>query len=196
MAPKRYRAAEVCEMTQVQPYVLRSWEKEFPGIGVQKSDDAGARLYRQADVEQVLRIKQLVFGEGLTLAGARRRLEQLSPFETDISEEEAAEVISALGADVKKRIQTVRQGLRTLLSLLSDEGRRIAAGETVAEAGPATGASNGTRAKGRQVAARPKASAKNKISTRTKAPVLAKASAKAKGKPAKRKTTRLGRIGT
>ena len=61
-------------MTQLQPYVLRSWEKEFPGIGVQKSQD-GPRLYRQADVDQVLRIKQLVFGEGLTLAGARKRLE-------------------------------------------------------------------------------------------------------------------------
>src|SRR4051812_40868966 len=74
MTPKLYKAAEVCEMTQLQPYVLRSWEKEFPGIGVQKAED-GPRLYRQADVEQVLRIKQLVLGEGLTLSGARRRLE-------------------------------------------------------------------------------------------------------------------------
>ena len=41
--PKLYKAADVCEMVQVQPYVLRSWEKEFPGIGVQKSPDA-ARL--------------------------------------------------------------------------------------------------------------------------------------------------------
>ena len=48
-------------------------EKEFPGIGLQKGE--GARLYRESDVEQVLRIKQLVFGEGLTLAGVRRRLE-------------------------------------------------------------------------------------------------------------------------
>ena len=72
MAPKLYRAADVCASTGLQPYVLRSWEKEFPGIGMQKSPDS-VRLYRESDVEQVLRIKQLVFGEGLTLAGARRR---------------------------------------------------------------------------------------------------------------------------
>ena len=66
-----YKAAEVCEAAQLQPFVLRSWEKEFPGIGLQKSQES-PRLYRQSDVDQVLRIKQLVFGEGLTLSGARR----------------------------------------------------------------------------------------------------------------------------
>ena len=75
MTPKLFRAADVCEMAQLQPYVLRSWEKEFPGIGVQKSAES-PRLYRQSDVDQVLRIKQLVFGEGLTLAGARRKLDR------------------------------------------------------------------------------------------------------------------------
>ena len=75
MTPKLFRAADVCEMAQLQPYVLRSWEKEFPGIGVQKSPES-PRLYRQSDIEQVQKIKQLVFGEGLTLSGARRRLEQ------------------------------------------------------------------------------------------------------------------------
>ena len=76
-APKRelFKAAEVCEVVQVQPYVLRSWEAEFPQIG-QAPAGGGPRLYRRADVEMVLRIKSLVFGEGLTLAGARRRLEE------------------------------------------------------------------------------------------------------------------------
>ena len=63
MTPKLFRAADVCEMAQLQPYVLRSWEKEFPGIGVQKSPES-PRLYRQSDVDQVQKIKQLVFGEG------------------------------------------------------------------------------------------------------------------------------------
>ena len=75
MTQKWFKAADVCEMAELQPYVLRSWEKEFPGIGVQKSADS-PRLYRQSDVEQVQKIKQLVFGEGLTLSGARRRLEE------------------------------------------------------------------------------------------------------------------------
>ena len=55
MTPRLYKAAEVCDLAQLQPYVLRSWEKEFPGIGVQKSED-GPRFYRQSDVDQVLRI--------------------------------------------------------------------------------------------------------------------------------------------
>jgi DNA-binding transcriptional MerR regulator len=75
MTQKWFKATDVCEMAELQPYVLRSWEKEFPGIGVQKSPES-PRLYRQSDVEQVLKIKQLVFGEGLTLSGARRRMEE------------------------------------------------------------------------------------------------------------------------
>ena len=76
-APKRelFKAAEVCEVVQVQPYVLRSWEAEFPQIG-QAPAGGGPRVYRRADIELVLRIKQLVFDEGLTLSGARRRLEE------------------------------------------------------------------------------------------------------------------------
>ncbi|PWT86284.1 MAG: hypothetical protein C5B57_01360, partial [Blastocatellia bacterium] len=74
--PKRalFKAAEVCELLKVQPYVLRSWEAEFPELGVAKTP-GGPRVYRRADVEQVRRIKHLLLVEGLTLAGARRRLE-------------------------------------------------------------------------------------------------------------------------
>jgi DNA-binding transcriptional MerR regulator len=70
-----FKAAEVCDLAKVQPYVLRSWEAEFPDLGVAKN--AGTpRVYRRADVEQVFRIKHLLLVEGLTLAGARRRLDE------------------------------------------------------------------------------------------------------------------------
>jgi len=116
MTPKLFRAVDVCEMAQLQPYVLRSWEKEFPGIGVQKSPES-PRLYRQSDIDQVHKIKQLVFGEGLTLAGARRRLEQtVAP---GASDEEVAEVLEALASDARTRIASVRDGLRSILKLLS-----------------------------------------------------------------------------
>ena len=120
MTPKLYKAADVCEMAQLQPYVLRSWEKEFPGIGVQKSADS-PRLYRQSDVDQVMRIKQLVFGEGLTLAGARRRLEaQLTTAASAIAEaDDADDVLETLGQDARAKIATVRAGLRSLLDTLS-----------------------------------------------------------------------------
>jgi DNA-binding transcriptional MerR regulator len=121
MAPRLYKATEVCEMAQLQPYVLRSWEKEFPGIGVQKSDDS-PRFYRQSDVEQVLKIKQLVFGEGLTLAGARRKLEADLPVAPPSRAARASEVIEVLGADANKRIAHVRDGLRSILHLLDGRG--------------------------------------------------------------------------
>jgi DNA-binding transcriptional MerR regulator len=105
-------------MAELQPYVLRSWEKEFPGIGVQKSSDS-PRLYRQSDIEQVKRIKQLVFGEGLTLAGARRRLEESSGPQVGAADRDVEEVLEALASDAKTRIASVRDGLRSILKLLS-----------------------------------------------------------------------------
>src|SRR5947208_16961345 len=78
--PKRalFKASEVCDLMKLQPYVLRSWEAEFPGLGVSKAAGS-ARVYRRSDVEQVARIKHLLLVEGLTLAGARRKLEEEAP---------------------------------------------------------------------------------------------------------------------
>jgi DNA-binding transcriptional MerR regulator len=118
MTQKWYKAADVCEMAELQPYVLRSWEKEFPGIGVQKSADS-PRLYRQSDVEQVKKIKQLVFGEGLTLAGARRRLEESHQPHLGAADKDVEEVLEALASDARTRIASVRDGLRSILKLLS-----------------------------------------------------------------------------
>ena len=118
MTPRLFKAADVCEIAQVQPYVLRSWEKEFPGIGVQKSAEA-PRFYRQSDVDQVLKIKQLVFGEGLTVAGARRRLEETAPSAT-VSRKEVAEALDALGADARMKIASIRDSLREIHALLAD----------------------------------------------------------------------------
>jgi DNA-binding transcriptional MerR regulator len=129
MTPKLYKAADVCDMAQLQPYVLRSWEKEFPGIGVQKGPDS-PRLYRQSDIDQVLRIKQLVFGEGLTLAGARRRLEEMAPASGRHGDSEVAEVLDALASNARTRIATVRQGLQSILRLLSNApGTVVVVGE-------------------------------------------------------------------
>lgn len=118
MTPKLFKASDVCDLAKVQPYVLRSWEKEFPGIGVQKSAE-GPRLYRQSDVDQVLRIKQLVFGEGLTVAGARRRLEEAGVVAAPAADADVAEVLDTLGAHARSRIASVRDSLRQLHALLS-----------------------------------------------------------------------------
>ena len=73
-----FKASEVCELAQIQPYVLRSWESEFPELGLSKTP-GGPRIYRRTDVERVLRIRDLVFTEGLTLSGVRRRFESEQP---------------------------------------------------------------------------------------------------------------------
>jgi DNA-binding transcriptional MerR regulator len=130
VTPKLYKASEVCEATGLQPYVLRSWEKEFPGIGVQKSVDS-PRLYRQADLDQVLRIKQLVFVEGLTLAGARRRLGDELPRTPAAKVRADKDVLDTLGADARSRIELVRTGLRSILHVLSKR-----AGTTLPELPP------------------------------------------------------------
>jgi DNA-binding transcriptional MerR regulator len=117
VTPRLYKAAEVCEAAGLQPYVLRSWEKEFPGIGVQRSPES-PRLYRESDLEWVRRIKALVFGEGLTLAGARRRLEGSLPRPAE-APSELDDVLDTLGADARTRIDIVRSGLRSILEVLS-----------------------------------------------------------------------------
>jgi len=161
MAPKLYKASDVCEMTELQPYVLRSWESEFPGIGVRKSSDS-PRLYRESDVEQVLRIKQLVFGEGLTLAGARRRLEDGGGTAASVTDEEVAEVMDALGAAARARIGNVRQALRSILQILGDDPGAPEPASTRSKAASRSGKSK-TRAskapapKSRVALSRPKA---------------------------------------
>lgn len=116
--PKRalFKAAEVCDLVKVQPYVLRSWEAEFPGLGVAKSA-GGPRTYRRGDVEQVLRIKHLLLVEGLTLAGARRRLEEE---ETPVAADEPA-IDELIGQNARERLTAVKRGLRSILDLLSGQ---------------------------------------------------------------------------
>jgi DNA-binding transcriptional MerR regulator len=118
-APKRemFKAAEVCEVVQLQPYVLRSWEAEFPQIG-QAPSGGGPRLYRRSDIELVLRIKQLVFDEGLTLSGARRRLEE----DEDRRDGPPILVDEMLGAGVREKLRNVKSGLQSILQILAKDG--------------------------------------------------------------------------
>jgi DNA-binding transcriptional MerR regulator len=158
LTPKLYKAGEVCDLVQVQQYVLRSWEKEFPGIGIQHSPD-GPRLYRQSDLEHVQRIKQLVFGEGLTVAGVRRRLDETRPAVSAVSASEAAEVLDTLGRDARSRIALVRDGLREIQSLLTGvPGSSNGARRRLTSAAPTP-----ARAKTRPAAARSKIVTRSKV---------------------------------
>jgi DNA-binding transcriptional MerR regulator len=157
--PKRalFKAAEVCDLVKVQPYVLRSWEAEFPELGVTKS--AGSpRVYRREDVEQVVRIKHLLLVEGLTLAGARRKLdEEATPIGAD-----APEIDELVGRNARERLTEIKRGLRSILDLLAGrpngaDFRLTAAVAAVPARRQASPAANGKSAKGKSTASRPAA---------------------------------------
>ncbi|HEY2094531.1 MAG TPA: MerR family transcriptional regulator [Thermoanaerobaculia bacterium] len=69
-----YKIGEVCRVADVQPYVLRYWETEFAALAPNKSG-GGQRLYTQREIDIILRIKQLLYSEGFTIAGAKKKLE-------------------------------------------------------------------------------------------------------------------------
>lgn len=120
-----FKTSEVCEIAGVQPYVLRSWEIEFPNLGIQRST-GGPRAYRRSDVERVLKIRQLVFGEGLTLAGARRRIEGAPPASD-------AEEPAFVDAETRTRLSAIRQELQSLHEWLSEDRRPAGPGATEAQ---------------------------------------------------------------
>ena len=68
-----FKIGEVCELIKVQPHVLRYWESEFPMLAPQKNR-AGQRVYRRKDVEMVMRIRDLLYEEKFTIAGAKKKL--------------------------------------------------------------------------------------------------------------------------
>lgn len=108
-----YKAADVCQAAQLQPYVLRTWEAEFPKLGT--PGPGGQKIYGQADLDLVLQIKALVYGEGLTLAGARRRLDEESGGATPAAGEPPLVLFDDAA---RERLKHVRQGLTEILDLL------------------------------------------------------------------------------
>lgn len=70
-----FKIGDVAKICEVETYVLRFWESQFPQLKPNKSG-TGQRLYRRRDVELALEIRRLVHGEGYTISGARQVLEQ------------------------------------------------------------------------------------------------------------------------
>lgn len=160
--PRRalFKAAEVCDLARVQPYVLRSWEAEFPGLGVAKSE-GGPRTYRREDVEQVLRIKRLLLDEGLTLAGVRRRIEEEAmPVGADVPA-----IDELIGQNARERLTAVKRGLRSILDLL---GGRVSAGELRLMSAPVASLARRGGSAARAKARRSKARSRPAVAARRK----------------------------
>jgi DNA-binding transcriptional MerR regulator len=128
-----FKIGEVCDIVGVQPHVLRYWESEFPMLQPQKNR-AGQRTYRRKDVEMALRIRELLYEEGFTIAGAKRkllgegrggstRLQIVPPGGIPSDEPEAtpeptpepAPQISRLSRDTIKRLKLLAEDLLTTL---------------------------------------------------------------------------------
>jgi DNA-binding transcriptional MerR regulator len=106
-----FRIGEVARLCRLPAYVLRFWETEFPQLKPIKSS-TGQRMYRRKDVENVLRIKKLLYEEGFTIAGARQHLRAESKIDR---KQPPLPFPSVSPANLKP----IRQGLREILSMLS-----------------------------------------------------------------------------
>lgn len=131
-----FKIGEVCEITDTQPYVLRYWESEFTALAPAKNS-SGQRIYRRRDIETVMRIKQLLYDEGFTIAGAKKRLEaeqagRTSTPQTDAARAPTPPTVSrsptpnSAAADERGRalLLEVREQLRAILTLLDGDGRK------------------------------------------------------------------------
>ncbi len=108
-----FRIGEVAELCDLPAYVLRFWETEFPQLKPTKSS-TGQRMYRRSDVQNVLRIKKLLYEEGFTIAGARTQLKQ----EAKASRNQAALPFGTSRPPVEE-LRRLKQGLKEILGILS-----------------------------------------------------------------------------
>ena len=106
-----FRIGEVAGLCRLPAYVLRFWETEFPQLKPVKSS-TGQRMYRRKDVENVLRIKKLLYEEGFTIAGARQHLRA----ETRSDKKQPP---LPFPAAANANLNPIRQSLREILTLLS-----------------------------------------------------------------------------
>lgn len=135
-----YKIGEVCDHVGVQPHVLRYWESEFPMLAPQKNR-AGQRVYRRKDLEIVLRIRELLYDEKFTIAGAKRKLaEELRGgsgprLKVVTPDMELAEAVMApspaersaagsLSPQARRSLKRIRRELEALLTMLGSDGTK------------------------------------------------------------------------
>ena len=106
-----FRIGEVSRLCGLPSYVLRFWETEFTQLKPSKSG-TGQRMYRKVDVENVLRVKKLLYDQGFTIAGARQQLRA----ETKRKQSPLPFTVPVTG---RAELKQVRQGLREILGILS-----------------------------------------------------------------------------
>jgi DNA-binding transcriptional MerR regulator len=114
---KLYKIGEVCKVADLQPYVLRYWETEFPQLSPNKSG-GGQRLYTQAEVDTILRIKDLLYREGFTIAGAKKQLDAEPAAAADPVPPTPAVETQRPSPELRDALAGVQRELRSLLAML------------------------------------------------------------------------------
>jgi DNA-binding transcriptional MerR regulator len=122
--PKKlyYKIREVCEIVGVEAHVLRFWEAEFPSLSPPKSK-SGQRSYRPKDIELLLQIRKLLYEEGFTIAGARKKLSAGEAGATGKDSRAAPDASKSTPnlPRISGDLQKVKAELETILTLLDRE---------------------------------------------------------------------------
>ncbi|HEX9638603.1 MAG TPA: MerR family transcriptional regulator [Acidobacteriota bacterium] len=125
-----FKIGEVSELTETEPYVLRYWETEFSPL-LPAKNKSGQRIYKKSDIEMIQKIKHLLYEEGFTIAGAKKRLaeEMHARFDQSRSKRE----------EIRDRLVTLRGSLREILTLMgqTDRNSPVGTGSTVGTKSPA-----------------------------------------------------------
>jgi DNA-binding transcriptional MerR regulator len=113
-----FRIGEVSKLTHTKAYVLRYWETEFPTLRPAKSS-TGHRLYRKHDVETVLEIRRLLYGQGFTIEGARKKLgQEATPGKGDSRQKQLFSAAEEKKTD-RSHLRSIRHELQGILTILA-----------------------------------------------------------------------------
>lgn len=134
-----YKIGEVCRITDTQPYVLRFWESEFSQLSPQKNK-AGQRVYRKKDIQLIFQIKELLYDEEFTIAGARKKLGMIEPQAEELDMPLFHGEKKKKGKKVKKvsepedsyqsKLKRLERQLENILALLDKNNEKIKEIET------------------------------------------------------------------
>ena len=119
-----YKIGEVCQLTDTQPYVLRFWESEFPQLAPKKSP-SGQRVYRRKDFDLVMEIKKLLYEQGYTIAGARKRLGMDGDEAGLVTEDLFPVPANGEPESAERPIRGIVHELQEILRILDQTDRRV-----------------------------------------------------------------------
>ncbi|MGH8513159.1 MAG: MerR family transcriptional regulator [Gammaproteobacteria bacterium] len=125
-AKRYFTIGEVSELCGVKPHVLRYWEQEFTQLKPVKRR-GNRRYYQHHEVLLIRRIRQLLYEEGFTISGAKKRLETEMAGRGNTPQSQAAAVVQSeetVDDPTRKALQEVRETLREILTLLERNDRK------------------------------------------------------------------------